>query len=1345
MKNFTKLLSATLIFISFCFQSKAANRFWVAAAPAGGNWSNPANWSNVSGGAGGFTAPVAGDVVTFDGGGLGDCNIDATVSVGTITVNATYSGTIGQGGNTITTSGAVIFGGGTFTGGSANITFAGAFTLSGTAIFTSTSAILEFQNNITFTAGTFNHNNGSVRFNRGANQTISGNAETFYNLELVGRGFTITISSGALTVTNTLTISGSSTLTINTGTINANGDINVTNTVTGGGGSGLININGTLNQNFIGGAAAGQGALPQLTINKTSGTLSLSNYPSIANAFTYTAGTISAGTSNFCFTRATTGAYTISGSVTLNSISFIANANLTATIALGTTITANGSMTISGTANVILNTGTINLLGDLILTNTGAGGGGSATINIAGTSNQNIDGSAITGNQSLLPIVTFNSSSTVALLGNISFAQNVTYTTGTINAGVSTCYITNSLTMTGSFSVYNLTINRGANATLTIAGGTTITATNNLDMENAAFNITINTGTLAVGGNIIDNNTGIAGGGSATILINGTGNQNISSSGVIYQGSFPGVNISKGSGTLTFPSLITVRGNWTYTSGTLDVSTNNSTVVFGLSLTITGTHTLNNVDFDAAGNYTFTTSAGTTLTINGNMSMTNTNNIILNTGNINLNGNLNLSNTGTAGGGTTVLSFTGSTNQSITGALLIDQSRLPAVTINKSGGTLTFNSLITVRGNWTYTAGSFDVTTNNSTIIFRNTLTITGSHTLNNVTMAANGNYTYTASTGTVLTVTGTLNTSGASNVTINTPVAGATAIQAQGDIIINNTGAAGGGTGLILINGTNSQALTSTAAASQGRLPYITISKTGGTLTLTGIISVTRDWTYNSGTVDATTNTSTVVFGGNNLNITSAGMNFYNFTVTANTSTITNSLSVNGNLTINGTGILSAGANSINLLGNWINRGTAGFTEATSTVNFNGSALQTITSPGGENFTNLTVNNTGTGIQLINNATVATTLNMTQGNIDLNANTLTLGISIANKGTLIRTIGTMINSGTFTRWFNTTTIPDGSINGLFPVGTATDYRPFYVSAPVSGPTTGGTISISYTDATTNTVVSFPDGVFTVVIRKDVNWAMSTANGLAGGNYNARVEGTGLGTIGNVSDLRLTLVNSVVGTAGTNAGTNSNPQINRTGLSLANLTNTFYPASINLNGTTLPVTLISFTAVAQNGVVKLDWETASETNNDDFTVQRSSNASAWSDVKELRGSGNTSSVSYYTAYDESPLPGVSYYRLKQTDVDGKSSYSVTKTIDMSNAVTLSVYPNPATTYITVGSASFEKLTIMLFNNNGQRVSVPISSNGNKAILYVSGVNTGTYFLQIIQGNSTEIRKITIVR
>jgi hypothetical protein len=1338
-----KVISVSVCFILLMssLSTRAANRFWVAAAPS--NWNNIVNWSNVSGGAGGFSVPVAGDNVTFDNGGAGDCTIDMAVSVATITVNATFAGTIFQGANAITTSGAANMGGGTFSGGSANIVFGGAFSLTGTAIFTSTTALLEFQNNCAFTAGTFNHNNGSVQYNRAGGLTISGIAESFYNLEFVGNGATIAITAGTLTVTNTLTISGASALTLNTGTINAQGDILVTNTATGGGGSATINIAGTGGQNFTGGTSAGYGALPQLTINKPSGAINLLNFPSVANNFTYTAGTVNAGTSTFCFTRATAN-YTLTGSLTLANILFTASVNFTATVAAGTTVSCTGDLTLGGAANLTLNTGNIDVGGNLVLTNTGAGGGGSATIMLNGSGPQTVDGSAITGNENLLPGLSINSTGTVSLLGNISLGNSLTYVSGTLNAGTSTVYAAASLTMTGTFSLYNLTLNRGANQTLTVAAGSIVTATNILDMENGAFNLSINTGTIAVQGNIVDNNTGLAGGGTGTILIDGTAAQVITAPGVIDEGSFPAVTLNS-TGTVQLPSLITVEGNWTYTAGTLDATTNNSTVVFGKTLTISGTHTLNNVQFDAPANSTFTLTGGTVLTINGAMSLTNTGNITFTAGTIDLNGDLALSNTGVGGGGTTVLTFTGAGNQAITGALAIDQSRLPAVTINKAGGTLTLNSLITVRGNWTYTAGTLDVMTNNSNVVFRNTLTIGGTHTLNNVTFAANANYTYTFSNGTLLTVTGTLTTSGGNTVTLNTAVAGTTVVNAQGAISINNSAAGGGGTAGIQINGAGAQAFSSTAASGQGRMPYIVIQKASGTLTLSGIISESRNWTYTSGTVDATTNASTVVFGGNNLTIAGQGMSFYNVSVTGNTSTLANTLATNNNITITG-GILAPGANTINIGGNWNDYGTAGFTEATSTVNFNGPGLQTITSPGGENFTNLAVNNTGPGIQLENNITDATALTMTLGNIDLNGNVLTLGLSAAAPGALSYTAGNIINTGSFVRWFAAGVVATGSAAGLFPMGTATDNRAFYVSAPTSGPTAGGTISVAYTDVATNSSVSISDPPNTIVIQKNLNWAVATGNGLTGGTYNLQVQGTNYGLISNVSDLRISLLNSVVGVAGVNGGTTTDPQIDRTGLSLANLTNTFYPGSINAATSPLPVTLVYFKVVVDGDKVRMDWETSMERDNAFFTVQRSKDGDSWADLIVVPANGAGVSPADYEATDSDPLQGSSYYRLVQTDRDGKSSYSAICKVTMA-AVSADIVagPNPAADHIAVTSPHGGQLLLQLVDLRGHVVRALANSPGNSAVLSLTGIAGGVYILRIQQGPTYTTRTIVVKR
>ncbi len=1357
MKNTPRLICVGMFFL-FSQSLQAANRFWVGFLP--GNWSSTLNWSASSGGLGGSSVPAAGDNVFFDGGASplfldnGNCTIDVPVSVTSITVTAGYTSTISQGANTISVSGAASFGSGTFTGGSAKITITGVFTLSGTS-FTSTSATLELDNNTLFTSGTFTHNNGTVFYNGAGSQTITISFATspiFSTLQFAGNGNTYTITSGVdITVVNALNFTGTQQYTLNSGIIDVHGDINSSNTNTGCGGSTQININGAGVQNFNGNATiAGVGALPLLTINKATGTLNLSGFPSVANNFTYTAGTISAGASTFCFTRGSVNNYSINGSITLNNISFVLTNVVTATIAVGTTLTAAGNLTIAGTGNAILNSGNINVNGNILLTNTATGGGGTATINIVGAGAQTMDGTAIIVNESRLPLININNpGGTLSLAGNISFSANVTYTAGTISPGTSTCYIVNNLTMTGTFSLGNLTVLAAGNTTVTVAAGSTVTATGTLDLENGANLININTGTIAVQGNLIDNNTNTTGGGTGTILIDGTGAQNVTSTGVIDQGRLPAVTINNTGGTVTFPSLITVLGNWTYTSGTLDVTTNNSTVVFENTLTITGSHTLNNVTFDGSNNYTFTTAAGTTLTISGTMSMIGTGNITLNTGTLNLNGNLSLSNTG-AGGGTTVIAFVSGVNQSITSALPVNESCLPAVTINKTGGTLSFPALITVKGSWVYTAGALDATTNNSTVVFASplgtgTFGITGSHTLNNVTFEGNNNNTATVNTGTILTVTGTLATTGGFNVFINTPIAGATAIQAQGNISVGNTSAAGGGTGLILINGTGAQLFSSTSPASEGLLPNITIQKASGTLTLSGILSVARNWIYTSGTVDATTDASTVVFGGNNLSITSAGMSFYNVTTTANTSTLTNSMTLNNNLTISGLSVLAPGANTINIAGNWSTWGSTGYNSATSTVNFNGSALQTITSAGGATFTNLTINNSSTGVQLENNVTATGTLTMSQGNIDLNGgNVLTLGSSVAINGTLAYTAGAIINTGTFTRWLKAATIANGSVNGLFPMGTATTSKLFYLSAPATAPTTGGTLTVAYNDATGSTPVSFADGASTVAVIDNLNWAATTGNGLAGGTYNLEVQGTGFGAIGNTADLRVTLAGGVVGVAGVNAGTTADPQVNRTGLSLANLSSTFHLGSVNAVSSPLPVELISFSAAVTGAEVRLRWETAMETNNDYFTIQRSKDGAVWDSLEKVAGSGNSNTASSYTAYDPTPYPGISYYRLAQTDFGGNRTYSSVCVVNIqrsSSAITL--FPNPATKAIIITFPVTGQYTISLLNSAGQLMTDRVFSTGNNITIDVSHVTPGVYYVVIGQENTRETRAVLI--
>ena len=118
---------------------------------------------------------------------------------------------------------------------------------------------------------------------------------------------------------------------------------------------------------------------------------------------------------------------------------------------------------------------------------------------------------------------------------------------------------------------------------------------------------------------------------------------------------------------------------------------------------------------------------------------------------------------------------------------------------------------------------------------------------------------------------------------------------------------------------------------------------------------------------------------------------------------------------------------------------------------------------------------------------------------------------------------------------------------------------------------------------------------------------------------------------------------------------------------------------------------------------------------------------------------------HYSSIDENPLPGISYYRLKQTDIDGMVTFSFVRTVNINKQNAITIYPNPATDQIIITGVRPEKLSILLFNSSGQRMNIPANTNRNGATLNVSGIQPGIYFIQISQGNSTEIKKITIQR
>ena len=110
---------------------------------------------------------------------------------------------------------------------------------------------------------------------------------------------------------------------------------------------------------------------------------------------------------------------------------------------------------------------------------------------------------------------------------------------------------------------------------------------------------------------------------------------------------------------------------------------------------------------------------------------------------------------------------------------------------------------------------------------------------------------------------------------------------------------------------------------------------------------------------------------------------------------------------------------------------------------------------------------------------------------------------------------------------------------------------------------------------------------------------------------------------------------------------------------------------------TFPVTWLGFTAVLKNGKTLLDWRVGMEQNNHHFTVLKSANGNTWNTLLTTPSLGNTSQARSYHGVDEHPLTGIAYYRVRQTDKDGKESYSTIRSVKPdAGTPTFTVYPNP---------------------------------------------------------------------
>ena len=818
--------------------------------------------------------------------------------------------------------------------------------------------------------------------------------------------------------------------------------------------------------------------------------------------------------------------------------------------------------------------------------------------------------------------------------------------------------------------------------------------------------------------------------------------------------------------TICYSQTTVTSGNWTdptvwsggavpAASGTVTVS-NPLTIDTNLSPTGTWTFSSNTTDPPGGTAYTFNPAAGTnTITISTGYRVT------FEGGS---SGTPNAFNSGTIDiYGTLVLGYTqlnNSANLNINvkaGGTLIIYGDL---TNKNNSGTLVVAGSIIIYGSYLGTTGSTSVS-GAGTLTTTGVLTTAGGSTV----FGSTNNCNLGPCSGTTLSCTfdnyispsvatvcsGTSVVTFTSNPVTSNPPAGPTYQwkSSTDNITFTNVGTNSASyttpiltqTTYVKVQITSTTPCTSTSAASVASV----ISSSGGWLGTTNNWGTASNWCSNAVPTSSTDVTITNGTGINNMP-----------TVASGTAATCKNLIISSTFPASSITLANASDASLSIFGNFTNDGT--FTDNTTSssagIKFVGSTAQTIAGITANNFNNLTIANTSGITPAIdittNNVTVNSNLTMTSGVTNLNGYTITLGTAAASAGTIAYTTGTRFYGGNIERWVPTSSITIGNVAGQFPIGTSTDYRPIFFGN--AGLTAGGTIKVRHTGSVSSTAVAptFADNGGTVAIRSNSFWTVTTGNSIGTGTHGLSTQGTGFGTVGALSDLRITLVNTIApGSDGIHTnGTLTNPEVNRIGLTTANLSNSFYWGSINALQTPLPISLISFIGQQAVNVIRLNWKTASELNFDFFSLEKSKDGKSFFEIGKLKGNGTTVSEHAYQFLDEKPLIGKNYYRLKSVDFDGYTEYSNVISIDFLNEKQFSVFPNPTlgkSIWMKINFTADQEYYVTVFDNFGMLIGRYSSTKQEEELTFKEDLPQGIYYAQFSSVGFTKTVRFVVVK
>jgi len=177
----------------------------------------------------------------------------------------------------------------------------------------------------------------------------------------------------------------------------------------------------------------------------------------------------------------------------------------------------------------------------------------------------------------------------------------------------------------------------------------------------------------------------------------------------------------------------------------------------------------------------------------------------------------------------------------------------------------------------------------------------------------------------------------------------------------------------------------------------------------------------------------------------------------------------------------------------------------------------------------------------------------------------------------------------------------------------------------------------------------------------------------------------------------------------------------------------------------LPVDLISFTAKPQINTVNLNWSTASEEKNSHFDIMRSSDGKKFSFIAKVDGKGTSTQIEHYAYTDFKPLSGINYYQLRQTDTDGKVSFSEIRAVQMSlEDKIFSVYTssNPTSVNFKVHTEIAHNAKIVVSNIKGEELARGVFNllPGQNIFNLHVGLSAGVYVARLFSERGNQSAK-----